>query len=222
MIPKNEPGLRGDPCPQLVGESSRNYQAFCQYRDMGPSRSLEGLRQIRSETASKTSLRWFQELSSKHGWVERARAFDKHMDMIRQKSREAVAASQARLWEERINQAIEDTYNDALMLRKLARRIMAMPVVETTSRDGRTVVKPGKWSFQTAAILAYKAAELQGLAFESIRKSRPLEEMSEEELRTIEDVRPEDFHQPPSSPGDDGSSFDVEILGEAIAEADET
>ena len=67
-------------------ESSKAYEWFCRYRDMGPDRSHEKLDQMYSEGVSKRSqtLRW----SSKHAWVERAEAYDAYLDAIKRESNE--------------------------------------------------------------------------------------------------------------------------------------
>lgn len=53
------------------GESSRAYQAFEVYRDMGPDRSLERTGQNLGK--SKAAM---EQWSIRHAWADRARAFD--------------------------------------------------------------------------------------------------------------------------------------------------
>ena len=67
-------------------ESSKAYEWFCRYRDMGPGRSHDKLHQKYSESISKKSqtLRW----SSKYAWVERAEAYDAYLDAIKRESNE--------------------------------------------------------------------------------------------------------------------------------------
>jgi hypothetical protein len=67
-------------------ESSKAYEWFCRYRDMGPGRSHDKLNQKYSEGVSKKSmtLRW----SSKHAWVERAEAYDAHIEAIKREANE--------------------------------------------------------------------------------------------------------------------------------------
>ena len=67
-------------------ESARAYEWFCRYRDMGPGRSHDKLHQKYSEGASKKSLtlRW----SSKYAWVERAEAYDAHLEAIKRETNE--------------------------------------------------------------------------------------------------------------------------------------
>lgn len=67
-------------------ESAKAYEWFCRYRDMGPGRSHEKLNQKYSESISKKSLtlRW----SSKYAWVERAEAYDAHIEAIKREANE--------------------------------------------------------------------------------------------------------------------------------------
>jgi len=67
-------------------ESAKAYEWFCRYRDMGPGRSHDKLNQKYSEGVSKKSmtLRW----SSKHAWVERAEAYDAHIEAIKREANE--------------------------------------------------------------------------------------------------------------------------------------
>lgn len=69
-------------------ESDRAYQAFTVYRDMGAERSLDKAyvllwtqkHQNTTKTAPKEAPRHWSEWSSKFAWVERAKAFDAHLD----------------------------------------------------------------------------------------------------------------------------------------------
>lgn len=56
-------------------ETSPAWEAFCVYRDMGGKRSTGKTQQ----TLGK-SKRMIDAWSSRHDWVERCRAFDRHMD----------------------------------------------------------------------------------------------------------------------------------------------
>jgi hypothetical protein len=63
-------------------ESSKAYAVFCVYRDLGPDRSLEKLRQNLDKPRSK---KWLGDWSVKYNWVDRAAAYD---DYIEGKKRE--------------------------------------------------------------------------------------------------------------------------------------
>lgn len=72
-------------------ESMPAYAAFAEYRDLGPDRSLSQVRQIVGKSARLID-RW----SSDWSWVERAKAYDAHLDAIRVAAREQSVAKQAR------------------------------------------------------------------------------------------------------------------------------
>jgi len=58
-------------------ERSKAFSLFCMYRDLGPERSLEKLRQSGGiATVSKRNLELY---SAKHDWVKRAQAYDDHL-----------------------------------------------------------------------------------------------------------------------------------------------
>lgn len=59
---------------RLPNESSRAYQAYVIYRDLGPDRSLAQVSQKHTKSIP-TLKRW----SSKYNWVERARAYDDYL-----------------------------------------------------------------------------------------------------------------------------------------------
>jgi len=79
---------------RLLDETSRAFHAFCIYRDGGPRRTLkavdEALRPGRPQrghketTVSGVVKRW----SAKYCWVDRARAYDNHLDQQRRLVRE--------------------------------------------------------------------------------------------------------------------------------------
>jgi len=62
---------------RLPGESAKNYEAFCRYRDMGPNRSQE--KTARELSKSRQLLaRW----SALYRWPERAIAWDDEQDRL--------------------------------------------------------------------------------------------------------------------------------------------
>jgi len=65
-------------------ETSRSYELFCTYRDVGTERSLSKIRQLTNGLPSLTRLK---ELSRKWNWVERCQAYDdylEHQDRLQQ------------------------------------------------------------------------------------------------------------------------------------------
>ena len=70
---------------RLPNERSKAYELFCLYRDMGPSRSLQKLRQTNS---LPLSLRQLERYSANYDWVARAQAFSDHIFALKLKERE--------------------------------------------------------------------------------------------------------------------------------------
>lgn len=63
------------------GEPTKAFKHFCVYRDLGPARSLSKARQACGDDT--VSLRWLEQESSDYHWVERVRAYDRHLDNAR-------------------------------------------------------------------------------------------------------------------------------------------
>jgi hypothetical protein len=61
---------------RLPNERIKAYELFCLYRDMGPSRSLQKLRQT---NALHLSLRQLERYSTKYDWVARAQAYSNYI-----------------------------------------------------------------------------------------------------------------------------------------------
>ena len=123
------------------GESKKAYQAFCDYRDMGTSRSLRSLHeqyrkqslnnaQAKPPTIREASIfQW----SSKHDWQNRVSAWDNHLTSANTQSRE-----------DAVNQLIEDELRDYnLQLDKWKEAYKRTPLheVQHITEDGRVFVK---------------------------------------------------------------------------------
>ena len=66
-------------------DTAKSYQGFTCYRDLGPTRTLEGAYQVyRHQKGIKTVPGFFREWCQKGQWVNRAHAFDLESDRIRQ------------------------------------------------------------------------------------------------------------------------------------------
>ena len=79
---------------KLPEETSRQYEAFCIYRDMGIERSILKVAYEWSEGGHTSKLK---EWSSKYHWVERASAYDEYIDEIkRARNEEAIIEMSAR------------------------------------------------------------------------------------------------------------------------------
>jgi hypothetical protein len=68
------------PWEQQPGESARAFGAFCAYRDLGPRRSLRAAATAFYGRASAALERQLDKWSRDFGWVERANAWDRHLD----------------------------------------------------------------------------------------------------------------------------------------------
>ena len=65
-------------------DTPKSYQGFTCYRDLGPTRSLEGACQVyKHQKGIKTVPGYFREWCQKAQWVNRAHAFDLESDRIR-------------------------------------------------------------------------------------------------------------------------------------------
>ena len=65
-------------------DTSKSYQGFCCYRDLGPTRSLEGAYQVyKHQGGTKTVPGFFREWCQKGKWVDRVLKFDLESDRIR-------------------------------------------------------------------------------------------------------------------------------------------
>jgi hypothetical protein len=99
---KNPPPFKPEPWDKQEAETAKSYAAFCEYRNMGPSRSFSKLAEIYVEkkyikTTSKphqkqaklsTRIRQFATWSSKYNWVSRAESWDLEQDRIERAEQE--------------------------------------------------------------------------------------------------------------------------------------
>ena len=97
------------PWEQREDETSRNFDAFCAYRDLGPSRSLREAWEIYREEHDLKADKptgTFKEWSSRYEWVERSNAYDQHLKDLQVKSREQAV--------EEAEQKLADNLSDIL------------------------------------------------------------------------------------------------------------
>ncbi len=93
---KNPPAIKPEPWDKQEGETPKSYAAFCEYRNMGPSRSFSKLAEIYLEkeyikTTSKlhqnqaklsSRIRQLANWSSRYNWVARVESWDLEQDRI--------------------------------------------------------------------------------------------------------------------------------------------
>jgi hypothetical protein len=77
------------PWEQRPRESSRAYAAFCAYRDLGPRRSLRAAATAFYGRATPSLERQVDKWSHAFDWVQRANAWDRHLDAEARQAQEA-------------------------------------------------------------------------------------------------------------------------------------
>ena len=114
------------PWERIPGETSREYQKFCAYRDMNSSDKpirKRSLQRLAKELG--LSLDHLKKLSAKNDWVSRAAAYDEYLDELAREQNEA--------------EIIKMRKNHALlasqMITKAAKRLLTMPEEEITAAD---------------------------------------------------------------------------------------
>jgi hypothetical protein len=142
------------------GESSPAYEAFLAYRDLGRDRSIDraalALKGGLSPGDGRPSSGRLRGWSSRWRWVERARAWDAFL----QAERDKVAIREARKWESRRLAALEANWGLSLELREKLKKMLEFPISKQTTKDGKTIIEPARWSYQTIVSLAKAAAEI--------------------------------------------------------------
>jgi hypothetical protein len=188
-----------DPLALVAGaESPKANQALHDFYALGPGRSMPILERAyrgRAEGVPPTrQLSKLKEWSSAYGWLDRVAAAE---NIERQREREAAAALRAQ-------RAVELAERNWQQSQKLADRVASMldfplaQVEQVTKRrqgaDGRTteihmnVVKPARWSMQTAAVMADIAAKLGALS---------VGEPTERTAHVIDGLSPKDLESMP-------------------------
>lgn len=112
---------------QREEESPRAYEGFRSYLCLGAARSLEkawvAYRQSQDRTDAGPLQSYYKQWSSRHGWVQRARAYDEHLHAIEFEQREARAR-------ERSLEAIDMEWELALALRRKVLELLRQPLSE--------------------------------------------------------------------------------------------
>ena len=160
---------------RLTGESSRAYQAFRTYRDLGPGRSLDLAYESFCSVSNPGKLRrsarrpgYWAEWSHKFNWVERAEAYDDLIDETRRKADEEL---ERKLQDRRAQFAIEAQEQTQDLARKLHStfdKMMGAPLTEVirVQKDPATGIKT---STKVKALNGRELAELARAVNETIR-----------------------------------------------------
>lgn len=144
---------------RLPNEGARAYEAFCLYAHLGPDRSLnETARQLSKSKAIIN--RW----AGDYHWKERVFALDEHLMSLALRAEEKRVTREAGQWAERIVATREQMYAISEDLIAKATAMLKFPLTETVSKDGKTIIKPGRWSLADAPRLLELACKLRLLA----------------------------------------------------------
>lgn len=152
-------------------ESAKAFEAFKIYRDLGSERSL--VRACELYYGSRANLAQIRVWSSKFDWVERVRAHDAWLEMIRREAVEQhernqasdTAARMARI-RERYFEGLEQATEQWLeMIAYPVTRVIKEEVDEETGVK-TVVIAPAKWSKHT--VTEYANMFAQALADEAI------------------------------------------------------
>jgi hypothetical protein len=151
-------------------ESSKAFEAWSIYRELGAQRSLKKTAELYYGTAA--NVRQLQRWSSRYNWVARARASDVEREMLRRSAVEEYLASQAENRAEREGRIAEILLTVREEAAKQALSMVSWPLGEQRilqeDEDGNeitVILKPAKWSMNTAIGLARLAAgAVPGLA----------------------------------------------------------
>lgn len=169
------------PWEPQVGESTPAYRAFAEYRDLGADRSQDAVSAKLGKSRQLLS-RW----AVKWKWVERTQAYDAHMESIEQKAREKALTKKAEDW------ATKELEIAALLYDK-AKAMLAFPLAQQRTQDGKTIVEPARWGMRDAGAIADTAVKLARLSQgEPTSISQNVSERTHEErvARILELVRP--------------------------------
>src|SRR5687768_7369366 len=141
-------------------ESNQAFLAFEFYRGLELNRSIE--RTCQGLDRGPHYVRLLERWTTRWGWVERARAWDTHL----QRKRDRVAVGEHETWERRRLRSMAEAWRMSLALTAKAREMLKFPLereVVTKYSDGRekTVKRPSRWTMASAATLVKLAYEMQ-------------------------------------------------------------
>jgi hypothetical protein len=177
-------------------ESTKAFEAWTIYRDLGAQRSLQKTAELYYGTAA--NVRQLERWSSRFNWVERARASDGEREMLRRVAIEEYLATQADDHAEREGRIAEILLTVREEAAKQALSMVRWPLSERRivqeDEDGNeiaVILTPAKWTKNTAIGMARLAAgAVPGL--EPVREDSgeadaewDLSVLSEEEMLTF-------------------------------------
>jgi hypothetical protein len=166
--------LRDPAWERQYGESRQAFAAFAGYRDLGSDRSVdEAYRRGRGlpEDHTRATKRW-RVWVARWRWLERAAAWDAHLDDEARRTQEEAVRRDAEVLAERRRAQREREVDVGDRLLRRAEEMLTLPLVETTverdTADGRVVqrIAPTAWRVADAARLADVGARLKRQALD--------------------------------------------------------
>lgn len=143
---------------RLPNESSKAYAVFCIYRDLGPERSLEKLRQNLDKPRSR---KWLGDWSVKYNWVDRAVAYDDYIDRKKREEKEKAIlemaerhAKLARAFQQRVAERLRGINPSELSPSDMAKWLDIATKLERLSRGEPTEI--GKQGVQGQVTQRYE------------------------------------------------------------------
>ena len=164
-------------------ETSKAFDAFCCYRDQGPNRSIQ-----RTAAELGKSLTPLRRWVTKWGWMERALAWDEHLQAVRDEAIESVEGAEAGRRQENIRRTTEFELEMSDAVAEKLIQMLRLPVirqrrvedsVNAFRKEGRgkkakyipekidtvvTIIEPAGWSFATMVAAMVEVSKLRRLA----------------------------------------------------------
>lgn len=147
----------------ILGEGPKAHELFLGYCELGAARTCPLLAEQTGRKPKTVSY-----LCSKFEWVKRARAWDKHLLTIRQKSIENQTKNEAVYWAEQDALYRHEAFAFSKKLKEKAQEMLATPLFKTIITETKTITvggetvevpvtiiqEPMKWSFKDMTALA--------------------------------------------------------------------
>jgi transposase len=144
------------------GESAKAYEAARIYFEMRAARSLAGVAKNLGKSVSLVE-RW----STRWAWVDRATAFDAHLDRQEQVEFEREAKARKAKWRQRAEEGLDEKYELGQSFKNKAAKMVSFPLTSVVKEDGKTTIHAPKWTFKDAASLAKTGIRLSEEAIEN-------------------------------------------------------
>lgn len=144
---------------QMAGESSKAFEAFALYRDMGSQRSM---RQV--EQRLNKSLTLLAKWSKKWNWQERIRAYDADLDRKTQAQNEEKHIQLIRDYRERCQRTAEVAHESSiLMLEASVKRLHSLDPTTIAPGELAGLVRAAAQVIQLAAAMEAEALSIDRL-----------------------------------------------------------